>query len=142
MAQVKDGSKVKVHYKGSLADGTVFDQSAADSPLEFKVGEGQIIPGFEEAVREMSVGEKRTVKLEVDQAYGPHREELVGAIKRERLPENIAPEVGQMLRVGEPHGQSLTVQVVEVDDDEVKLDGNHPLAGRDLTFQIELVGVE
>lgn len=138
----KKGEKVKVHYKGTLPDGTVFDDSRQREPLEFTIGENQIIPGFEEAVQEMEVGETKDVYVPADQAYGQRREDLIGSIKRERLPEDITPEVGQMLRVGQEEGQSLTVQVVEVSDQDVTLDGNHPLAGQDLNFEIELLETE
>ncbi len=139
MNPVKEGSKVKVHYKGTLPDGTVFDQSKEDEPLEFTIGESQIIPGFEKAVADMNIGERKKIEIPTDEAYGPHREELVGAIERQRLPEEIKPEIGQMLRVGQEEGQTMLVRIVDVSDEEVTLDGNHPLAGQDLTFEIELV---
>ena len=139
MTEANEKSKVKVHYKGTLGDGTVFDQSQEDEPLEFTIGEGKIIPGLEKAVGEMDVGESKTVEIPSDEAYGPRREELVGKVPRERLPDEINPEVGQMLRVGQEEGQTMVVQVVEVTEDEVALDGNHPLAGHDLTFEVELL---
>ncbi len=139
MTEVNQGSQVKINYKGTLQDGTVFDQSKEGEPLEFTIGEGKIIPGLEKAVAEMEVGENKTVEVPSDEAYGPHREELVGKIPRDRLPDEINPEVGQMLRVGQQEGETMVVQVVEVTDDEVALDGNHPLAGHDLTFEVELL---
>ena len=139
MTEVNQGRQVKINYKGTLQDGTVFDQSKEGEPLEFTIGEGKIIPGLEKAVAEMEVGESKTVEVPSDEAYGPHREELIGKIPRDRLPDEINPEVGQMLRVGQQEGETMVVQVVEVTDDEVALDGNHPLAGHDLTFEVELL---
>ena len=141
MAEAKTGDTVKVHYKGTLEDGTVFDQSEEGGPLEFTIGEGQIIPGFEEAVLGMNPGESVEVTLSPENAYGERREDLVAAIERAELPDDLQPEVGQMLRVQTGGGQSMVVRIAELDEETVTLDGNHPLAGRDLSFEIELLEI-
>lgn len=142
MADAQQGDTVKVHYKGMLQDGTVFDDSADREPLEFTIGNGEIIPGFEEAVVGMSPGESQTVELASDEAYGPHRDDLVAAVSRSELPDDLDPEVGQRLEIQQRDGQSMVVKVTEVDESTITLDGNHPLAGQDLTFEIELVDIE
>jgi len=141
MAQAKSGDKVQVHYTGRLTDGTVFDSSEGRPPLEFTVGEGQVIPGFENAVIAMEVGDKKTVEIPVDQAYGPSQDELVMPVPRDQFPPDITPEVGQQLQMGHPSGQTLVVTVTDVKEDIVTLDANPPLAGEDLTFDIELVAI-
>ena len=141
MTQVKQGDTIKVHYSGKLSDGTVFDSSVEGEPLEFTVGEGQIIPGFEEAVTGMSEGEKTTALVPADQAYGPHHEEGVIDVPRDRIPAEITPEVGQQLQMQSKDGQPVPVRVVEVAEETIKVDANHPLAGKDLTFDIEVVSV-
>ncbi len=141
MAQAKSGDKVEVHYTGRLTDGTVFDSSEGRAPLQFTVGEGQVIPGFEQAVIAMSVGDKKTVEIPADQAYGPAQNELVMPVPRDQFPPEIVPEVGQKLQVGHPSGQTLVVTVTDVKDDIVTLDANPPLAGKDLVFDIELVAI-
>ena len=141
MAQAKSGDKVEVHYTGRLTDGTVFDSSEGRAPLQFTVGEGQVIPGFEQAVIAMSVGDKKTVEIPADQAYGPAQNELVMPVPRDQFPPEIVPEVGQKLQVGHPSGQTLVVTVTDVKDDIVPLDANPPLAGKDLVFDIELVAI-
>jgi len=142
MAEAKAGDTVKVHYKGTLEDGTVFDQSEEGGPLEFTIGEGQIIPGFEEAVLGMNPGQSLEVTVPPEKAYGQHREDLVAAIDRAELPDDLNPELGQMLRVQTGGGQSMVVRIAELDDETITLDGNHPLAGEDLTFQIELLEIQ
>jgi len=141
MTQVKQGDTIKVHYSGKLSDGTVFDSSVEGEPLEFTVGQGQIIPGFEEAVTGMSEGEKTTALVPADQAYGPHHAEGVIDVPRDRIPAEIAPEVGQQLQMQSKDGQPVPVRVVEVAEETIKVDANHPLAGKDLTFDIEVVSV-
>ena len=141
MTVAEKGSTVKIHYKGTLDDGSVFDSSEGREPLEFKIGGGQVIVGFEEAVSGMSVGEKKNVKIPVDKAYGPRNEELVIAAPKEHVPKDINPEIGQKLQMGGPNGEVVMVSVVEVTDTHVMLDANPPLAGEDLTFDIELVEV-
>lgn len=142
MAQAKEGDKVRIHYTGRLDDGTVFDTSENRDPLEFKVGEGRVIPGFEEAVVGMDEGEEKTAKIPAEQAYGPRRNDLLIAVEREALPEDVDPEVGQQLQMRANDGQTVPVRVADVDEEKVVLDANHPLAGRDLTFDIHLVAVD
>lgn len=141
MGAAKNGDKVKVHYTGKFDDGTIFDSSLETSPIEFTVGEGSIIAGFEEAVVGMSPGESKNTTIEADSAYGPHRKELVLKVERNKLPENMEPQVGQVLQIGRDQGNSIPVTVIDVSESTVTLDANHPLAGRDLTFEIELLEI-
>ena len=138
MSQVKNGDTVKVHYTGTLADGTVFDSSLEREPLEFTLGEGQLIPGFEKTVLGMSAGESRTVTIPAEEAYGPYREEMVLEVPRTQLPADMQPQVGMQLQVGEEQGEGMLVQITQVTDTNITLDANHPLAGKDLTFNIQL----
>jgi len=141
MVQAKPGDIVKIHYTGKLDDGTVFDSSVNREPLEFTLSGGQVIPGFDEAVLGMSPGESKTQKIPMDQAYGPHREEMVLEISRQQIPPELEPEVGQQLQVQQENGQTIPVFVTEVTESKVTLDANHPLAGEDLTFDIQLVEI-
>jgi FKBP-type peptidyl-prolyl cis-trans isomerase 2 len=141
MTQAKAGDTVKVHYTGKLGDGTVFDTSAEREPLEFTVGEGQVIPGFEQAVVGMNPGDSRTMTIPVDEAYGPHRTEMVLTVGRDQFPGNIEPEIDQQLQIRQPDGQTFVVTVTDVNDETVTLDANNPLAGQDLTFDIQLVEI-
>ncbi|NVM20197.1 MAG: peptidylprolyl isomerase [Desulfobacterales bacterium] len=141
MAQAKDGDTVKVHYTGKLDDGTVFDTSADRDPLEFTIGQGQIIPGFEQAVIDMSPGESKTAKFPADDAYGPYRDEMVIVVNRSELPGDVEPQVDQQLQVRQPDGNPFLVTVTDVSEASVTLDANHPLAGKDLTFHIRLVDI-
>ncbi len=147
MAQAKNGDKVKVDYTGKLDDGTVFDSSESEEhdngsePLEFTLGDGNIIPGFEEAVVGMSPGDSKTVKIPADQAYGPHVEEMVAVVDRNEIPATIDLEVGMNLEVNQENGETFSVLVTDLSDGKVTLDANHPLAGRDLTFDIKLVEI-
>ncbi len=141
MAQAKHGDTVKVHYAGKLKDGTVFDTSVDHDPLQFTIGEGQIISGFEQAVVGMNPGESKTIKVPTDEAYGPHREEMVLVVDRNQLPVDLIPEVGQQLQSSQPDGQTIVVTVTDVSESDVKLDANHPLAGKDLIFDIQLVEI-
>jgi FKBP-type peptidyl-prolyl cis-trans isomerase 2 len=138
MAEAKTGDTVKVHYTGKLNDGTVFDTSADRDPLQFTIGEGQLISEFEEAVVGMNPGDTKTIQIASEDAYGPHHEEMVMEVDRSEFPEDIDPQVNQRLQVRQPDGQTFAVTVTDVSDAKVKLDGNHPLAGKDLTFDIEL----
>ena len=140
MAEAKNGDTVRIHYTGTLNDGSVFDSSEGEEPLEFTLGSGQVIPGFEQAVEGMQPGEKKEVKIPSDEAYGAHNDEWVLVVDRENFPEHIEPEPGQQLELSQ-NGQSFTVTVTEVSDDSVTLDANHPLAGKDLTFALELVEI-
>ena len=142
MQQAKRGDTVHVHYRGTLSDGTEFDSSAGREPLTFTLGTGQVIPGFESAIEGMSAGDKKTEKIPVGEAYGERREELVFQVGRDQIPEGAEVEVGDMLQVGFQDGSSAAVQVAALDESMVTLDANHPLAGKDLTFELELVGID
>jgi peptidylprolyl isomerase len=139
MSQAKQGDSVKVHYTGKLDDGTVFDSSVGREPLDFTVGAGQLIAGFDEAVVGMAVGEKKTVRIAAEQAYGPHNPEMTLQVPRSDLPADIQPELGMQLEASQEGGHSMVVTVVEVSDESVTFDANHPLAGKALTFEIEVV---
>lgn len=141
MAQVKTDDTVKVHYTGTLDDGTVFDSSRDREPLEFTVGEGQVIPGFDEAVIGMSAAESKTVHIENEKAYGPRHEAMIVKVERAHMPEDLKPEVGMQLQMQQENGQPMVVMISEVNDTEVTLDANHPLAGKDLNFELELVSI-
>lgn len=134
-----DGSTVKVHYTGTLDDGTVFDSSKERGPLEFTLGEGKVIPGFEAAVKNMEIGQSRTVTIPADEAYGQHRKDLLVPIEKKHLPKDLEPEVGQKLQMQTASGQMSIVTITEVGENEITIDANHPLAGKDLTFELELV---
>lgn len=134
-----DGSTVKVHYTGTLNDGTVFDSSKEREPLEFTIGEGRVIPGFEAAVKDMEIGQCKTVTIPADEAYGQYREDLLVPVEKCHLPQGMEPEVGQKLQMQKANGQMSVVTVAEVDEDKITIDANHPLAGKDLTFELELV---
>ncbi len=141
MTQVKSGDTVRVHYTGTLTDGQTFDSSEGRDPLEFTVGTGQIIPGLDSAVEGMAVGDKKTVEVPVDQAYGQPDPNAQQAVPRSDIPEDIPLDLGTQLQVQTPQGQVMPVTVVEVTEEQVVLDANHPLAGKDLTFAIELVDI-
>jgi peptidylprolyl isomerase len=141
MAQAKYGDVVSVHYTGSLEDGTVFDSSADREPLEFSIGEGSIIPGFEQAVIGMSPGESKTEKIPADKAYGAYFPEMVVVVSREQIPPDMPTNVGDQLQIQQPDGQLIPVVVTDMNDSDVTLDANHPLAGENLTFQIQLVAI-
>ena len=141
VTQAKEGDTVKIHYTGRLGDGTVFDSSSDSEPLQFNIGSGQVIPGFEEAVNGMAVGEKKTAQIPCDKAYGEPNPSMMMVVDRKHVPSDIAPEVGQRLQVGGAGGELLAVTVIEVNDENITLDANPPLAGEDLTFDIELVEI-
>ncbi len=141
MVQAKPGDTVKIHYTGKLEDGTVFDSSIDREPLEFTLSGGQVIPGFDQAVVGMSPGESKTEIIPMEQAYGPHREEMVIEVNRQQLPLDLEPEVGQQLQVQQDKGHALPVFITDVTESTVTLDANHPLAGEDLTFDIQLVEI-
>ncbi|MBE9502245.1 MAG: peptidylprolyl isomerase [Dehalococcoidia bacterium] len=141
MGQAEHGATVKVHYTGKLDDGTVFASSTEHEPLEFKIGESQVIPDFEQAVIGLNPGESKAIKIPADKAYGPYEEEMVVAVDRDRLPPNFQPEVGQQLQVSQADGRTITVMVTDVSESSVMLDANHPLAGKDLNFDIQLVEI-
>ncbi len=137
---IEAGKTVKVHYKGTLADGAVFDSSEGRDPIEFEIGSGQVIPGFDAAVTNMAVGQTETINIPCAEAYGEPREEMIGQIPRAELPEDLEPEVDMVLAMQAPEGE-MPVRIVEVGADTVTLDANHPLAGQDLTFELTLVEV-
>lgn len=141
MAKVKNGDSVKVNYTGKLEDGTVFDTSDNKEPLEFKVGEGKLIKGFEAAVVGMEPGEEKTVQIPADEAYGPHHPEMIMVIDRKEVPDTITPKVDQMLQVRQKDGTTFAVKVTDVSEKSLTLDANHPLAGKDLTFDIKLAEI-
>ncbi|WP_299809332.1 peptidylprolyl isomerase [uncultured Roseibium sp.] len=141
MSEAKSGDTVRLHYKGTLDDGSVFDSSEGRDPLEFTVGTGQIIPGLERAIPGMKVGDEKTVKVEAAEAYGPLNPDARQAVPRANMPENVEITVGLQLQAQTETGQMMTVTVVEVSEDEVVLDANHPLAGKDLTFEIQLTSI-
>lgn len=138
MSQAKDGDTVKVGYTGRLDDGTVFDSSENRDPLEFTIGDGKLIKGFDDAVRGMSIGETKTVRIPAEEAYGPYHNEMTMVVGRQELPPDMDPQVGDQLQVRQPSGQTMIVTVSEVTDGNVTLDANHALAGKDLTFEITL----
>ena len=141
MAQAKTGDTVKVHYTGKLGDGSVFDTSEGCEPLEIKIGGGQLIAGFEEALSGMEVGESKTVTIPVDKAYGPYQQEMEMVVGRSQFPAELEPRIGQQLQVGQPEGQTFVVTVTAISGEEVTLDANHPLAGKDLIFDLQLVEI-
>lgn len=143
MAQAKSGDTVQVHYTGTLTDGTIFDSSAGRSPLEFTVGSGQVIKGFDEGVAGMNQGESKTINIPVEDAYGPANEDMIFTLNRTDIPNDIPLEVGMTLNMHEDgNPQPIPVIVRDLTDTNVTLDANHPLAGQDLTFEVELVGVK
>ena len=137
---VAPGKTVKVHYKGTLNDGSIFDTSEGRDPLEFQVGSGQVIPGFDAAIQRMDEGATETITIPSSEAYGDVREDMIATIPHEQFPEGLNPEVGQTLQLKTPDG-ALPVRVVDVKDEGVTIDGNHPLAGKDLTFELTVVGI-
>jgi FKBP-type peptidyl-prolyl cis-trans isomerase 2 len=141
MQQAQNGDKVKVHYHGTLRNGEIFDSSNGREPLEFTVGTGQVIKGFDEGVKGMQVGEKKKVEIPVGDAYGEKSQEMVVEFPKDQFPPEMAPEVGMQLMMSNGSGQQFPVRVVEVKEESVVLDANHPLAGQDLIFDIELVEI-
>ncbi|HPR90347.1 MAG TPA: peptidylprolyl isomerase [Synergistaceae bacterium] len=137
----KKGSKVKVHYTGTLKNGDVFDSSEGRSPLEFTVGAGQMIPGFDKGVEGMTAGEKKTITLPPKEAYGEKRDDMLFRVSRDVLPEGYTPSIGDPLRVATDDGGVLNVFIAEMDEDGITLDGNHRLAGEELTFEVTMVEI-
>ena len=142
MTTAKQGDTVRIHYTGTLNDGTVFDSSTGRDPLEFEVGSGMIIPGLDVAIPGMTVGDTKTVNIAADQAYGPVNDQARQAVPRADIPADIPLEVGVQLQMQTPDGQVLPVTVADVNETEVTLDANHPLAGKDLNFDIEIVEIK
>lgn len=141
MQQAKKGDKVKIHYHGRLEDGSTFDSSAGRSPLEFELGSGQVIPGFDAGVTGMSVGEKKTIHIPFMEAYGPVNEEAIIEFPKANFPSDLQIEVGLQLMMNNGAGQQFPVTIKEIKDDVVVLDANHSLAGKDLIFDLELVEI-
>ncbi len=141
MQQVQNGDKIKVHYHGKLRSGETFDSSNGREPLEFTVGSGQVIKGFDEGVKGMKVGDKKTVEIAVGDAYGEKQQEMMIEFPKEQFPADMNPEVGMQLMMSNGSGQNFPVTVAEVKEDSVILDANHPLAGQDLIFDLELVEI-
>ncbi len=143
MTEAQEGDKVKVHYKGMLENGEVFDESRSEDrdPLEFTIGDGRIIPGFEEAVKGMNPGETSKEKIPSEKAYGQRRDDLVVTLDRNELPDDLDPQPGQQLQMKQKDGRQLSVLVTDSDDSTITVDANHPLADHDLEFEIELVEI-
>lgn len=141
MAQVKSGDKVKVHYHGKLTSGETFDSSAGREPLEFEVGGGMVIKGFDDGVTGMTVGEKKTINIPFNEAYGPVNPEMIIDMPKERFPADMELEVGMPLMMSDQEGHQFQVAITEIKETSVMLDANHPLAGKDLIFDLELVEI-
>lgn len=142
MSQVKKNDTVRVHYTGKLADGQVFDSSEGKEPIEFTLGQGQLIPGFEKGLVDMKVSEKKTINIPKEEAYGEPRPELIQEVPKTQLPPEITPEVGMGLVSRNPEGQEMNLVITDVKDDAIVVDANHPLAGKDLTFDLEVVEIK
>ena len=142
MSQVKENNTVKVHYTGKLSDGQVFDSSEGKDPLEFTLGQGRLIPGFEKGLMDMKLNEKKTVTIAKEEAYGEVNQDLIQEVQKSELPQEITPEVGMGLVSKSSDGQEMNLQVIEVREESIVLDGNHPLAGKDLTFDLEVVEIK
>ena len=141
MTQAKSGDTVRIHYTGTLDDGTQFDSSDGRDPLEFALGGGQVIPGFDTAVDGMAVGESKSVTIQPEEAYGQRHDQLVQQVPKTTLPEDMELAVGMQLQSQGPDGQVMNLVVAEIEDDSITVDANHPLAGQALTFAIELVEI-
>ncbi len=142
MDLVKENDTIRVHYTGKLSNGEVFDSSEGRDPLEFTLGQGQIIPGFEKGVLNMKVSEKKTIEIPSNEAYGERREDMMQEVPKDQLPPEIDPKVGMGLVSKTPEGQEMRLTVAEVKDVSIVVDANHPLAGKDLTFEVELVEIK
>jgi len=141
-ALVKKGNRIKVHYTGTLQDGTIFDKSKEGEPLEFTVGSGQIIPGFDKAVEGMKLNEEKKVTLKTEDAYGKRDETAIREFPKNSLPENFKPEKGIMIKLQDQTGRAMPGTVTDITENSITVDLNHPLAGRDLTFDIKVIGIE
>ncbi|UII29450.1 peptidylprolyl isomerase [Fulvivirga maritima] len=141
MSEAKKGDRVKVHYTGKLKDGSVFDSSKDREPLEFELGSGMMIAGFDKAVTGMKIGDSKTADIPADEGYGQKNAEMVVEVPKAQLPADLKPEVGQQLAMQQPNGQSIPVLVTKVEAETIEIDANHPLAGKDLVFDIELVSI-
>ncbi|TWT61740.1 FKBP-type peptidyl-prolyl cis-trans isomerase [Rubinisphaera italica] len=141
MNAAKSGDTVRIHYTGKLEDGTQFDSSEGRDPLEFSLGSGKVIPGFDNAVEGMAVGDKKSVTIPPEEAYGPRHEQLIQVVPRNRLPDGMTPTVGMDLQSQNENGQVMQFSVTAVDEESITVDGNHPLAGKALSFDVELVEI-
>ena len=139
--KTKNGDRVKVHYTGKLENGEVFDSSRDRQPLEFTVGEGNVIAGFDKAVLDMEIGDKKSVEVAPDEAYGSRNEELVVAVERSEFPDHIEPSVGQRLQMQQPEGGTVELVITDMNDETITLDANHPLAGMTLLFEVEMMEI-
>ncbi|MBD3164835.1 peptidylprolyl isomerase [Candidatus Woesearchaeota archaeon] len=139
---VKKGDKIKVDYTGKLDDGTVFDTTDGKQPLEFEVGSGKVIKAFDQAVMGMEKGSQKNIHIESKDAYGQHNPQMMQKIPREQLPKQPEPKEGMMLLLKSPDGKQFPAKITEIGDKEVTLDLNHPLAGKDLNFDVKVVGIE
>jgi FKBP-type peptidyl-prolyl cis-trans isomerase SlpA len=142
MNQVKENNTVKVHYTGRLSDGRVFDSSEGKDPLEFTLGKGQMIPGFEKGVIDMKLNQKKTITISEEEGYGSVNDDLRQEVQKSELPEDLTPEVGMGLVAKSANGQETNLRVVKVEEDSIIIDGNHPLAGKDLIFDLEVVAIK
>lgn len=142
MSEAKTGDTVSFHYTGTLSDGSTFDSSVGSDPMEAKLGEGMLIPGFEAALVGMTVGEEKSFTVTADEAYGERQPDLVQVLERNMFPDGNAIEIGQMYELMNHKGQPMAVTVVAIEDDDITIDANHPLAGQDLTFALELVEIQ
>ncbi|QCX37551.1 peptidylprolyl isomerase [Aureibaculum algae] len=142
MIQVKENNTVKVNYTGKLSDGQIFDSSEGREPLEFTLGQGQLIPGFEKGLIDMKLNEKKTITIPKAEAYGEVNEQLIQEVNKTELPQDMEPKVGMGLVSKSPDGQEMNLMVVEVKDESIVIDGNHPLAGKDLIFDLEVIEIK
>ena len=142
MQQAKKGDKVKIHYHGKLIDGNTFDSSAGREPLEFEIGSGQVIAGFDDGVTGMTIGEKKTINIPAERAYGEKQEQMIMEFPITQFPEDMVPEVGMQIEMNNGAGQNFPVVIVEIKDEIVVLDANHPLAGKELIFDLELIEID
>ncbi|MGY8938804.1 MAG: FKBP-type peptidyl-prolyl cis-trans isomerase [Flavobacteriales bacterium] len=142
MSQVKENNTVKVNYTGKLSDGQVFDSSEGKEPIEFTLGQGRLIPGFEKGLIDMELNEKKTITIPKEEAYGEVNKDLIQEVKKSELPQEMAPEVGMGLVSKSPDGQEMNLLVVEVRDETIVIDGNHPLAGKELIFDLEVIEIK
>ncbi|MEZ7500190.1 peptidylprolyl isomerase [Flavobacterium sp. Arc3] len=142
MIQVRENNTVKVHYVGKLSDGQVFDTSEGKEPLEFTLGQGKLIPGFEKGLIDMKLNEKKTITISKEDAYGESREDLIQEVDKSQLPEDITPEIGMGLVSKSSDGNEMNLLIVEVKEATIVIDGNHPLAGKELIFDLEVVDIQ
>ncbi|HCY97546.1 peptidylprolyl isomerase [uncultured Polaribacter sp.] len=142
MSQVKENNTVKVNYTGKLSDGQVFDSSEGKEPIEFTLGQGRLIPGFEKGLIDMELNEKKTITIPKEEAYGEVNKDLIQEVKKSELPQEMAPEVGMGLVSKSPDGQEMNLLVIEVKEETIVIDGNHPLAGKELIFDLEVLEIK